>query len=60
MKPSIFPALLGTADVRLCAFELLEEDDPIAAWRERMLDLFGGLARAVPAARASETRAIGA
>lgn len=26
-------------------FELLAEDDPIAAWRERMLDLFGGLAR---------------
>ena len=27
------------------AFELLKEDDLIAAWRERMLDLFGGLAR---------------
>ncbi len=26
-------------------FELLAADDPIAAWRERMLDLFGGLAR---------------
>ncbi|HSU06048.1 MAG TPA: glutathione S-transferase family protein [Acetobacteraceae bacterium] len=25
-------------------FELLADDDPIAAWRERMLDLFGGLA----------------
>jgi hypothetical protein len=24
---------------------LLKEDDLIAAWRERMLDLFGGLAR---------------
>lgn len=27
------------------AFELLKEDDLIAAWRERMLGLFGGLAR---------------
>ncbi|ARP99047.1 glutathione S-transferase [Pseudorhodoplanes sinuspersici] len=26
-------------------FELLKEDDLVAAWRERMLDLFGGLAR---------------
>jgi glutathione S-transferase len=26
-------------------FELLAADDPIAAWRERMLDLFGGLGR---------------
>ena len=29
-------------------FALLETDDPIAAWRERMLDLFGGLARKNP------------
>ena len=28
--------------------KLLEEDDPIHAWRERMLDLHGGLARDVP------------
>jgi glutathione S-transferase len=27
---------------------LLERDDPVHAWRERMLDLFGGLARAAP------------
>jgi glutathione S-transferase len=27
-------------------FKLLEPDDPVAGWRERMLDLFGGLARA--------------
>lgn len=27
------------------AFEVLEADDALAAWRERMLDLFGGLAR---------------
>jgi glutathione S-transferase len=26
-------------------FKLLEPNDPIAAWRERMLDLYGGLAR---------------
>jgi glutathione S-transferase len=26
-------------------FKLLEADDPVAAWRGRMLDLFGGLAR---------------
>jgi hypothetical protein len=27
---------------------LLEADDPIAAWRDRMLDLFEGLARKNP------------
>lgn len=26
-------------------FQLLEPNDPVAAWRERMLDLYGGLAR---------------
>lgn len=31
-------------------FELLAADDPIAAWRERMLDLFDGLARRAPTA----------
>jgi glutathione S-transferase len=30
-------------------FELLAADDPVAAWRGRMLDLFGGLARRSPA-----------
>jgi glutathione S-transferase len=30
-------------------FELLAADTPVAAWRERMLDLFGGLARKSPA-----------
>jgi len=25
-------------------FKLLEPDDPVAGWRERMLDLFGGMA----------------
>ena len=29
-------------------FPLLAQDDPIHAWRERMLDAFGGLARRVP------------
>jgi glutathione S-transferase len=29
--------------------ELLTADDPVAAWRGRMLDLFGGLARKSPA-----------
>lgn len=41
------------------AFELLEGDDPVADWRERMLDLHDGLARATPAraARRQEARA---
>ncbi len=26
-------------------FKLIERDDPVFAWRERMLDLFGGMAR---------------
>lgn len=30
-------------------FRLLEAGDPIEAWRQRMLDLHGGLARTVPA-----------
>jgi glutathione S-transferase len=29
----------------ISAFKLLEAGDPVAAWRGRMLDLFGGLAR---------------
>ena len=28
---------------------VLEADDALAAWRERMLDLYGGLGRAIPA-----------
>lgn len=28
--------------------KILEDDDPLAPWFERMLDLFGGLARATP------------
>lgn len=30
-------------------FELLAADDPVAAWRGRLLDAFGGLARSTPA-----------
>jgi glutathione S-transferase len=30
-------------------FELLAGDDPVKAWRRRMLDLYGGLARSSPA-----------
>jgi glutathione S-transferase len=30
-------------------FELLAADDPVAAWRGRLLDLYGGLARKSPA-----------
>ena len=30
-------------------FEVLAADDPVRAWRGRMLDLFGGLARRAPA-----------
>ncbi|MBV1798242.1 glutathione S-transferase family protein [Siccirubricoccus sp. G192] len=34
---------------RVCSpFPLLAADDPVAEWRSRMLDLFGGLARATP------------
>jgi glutathione S-transferase len=30
--------------------ELLEPDDPVFAWRDRLLDAFGGMARAAPCA----------
>ena len=30
-------------------FPILEEGDALAAWRERMLDLYGGLGRTIPA-----------
>lgn len=29
-------------------FQLLKEDDPVYAWRERLLDAFGGMARTSP------------
>ena len=39
---------------RCCsAFELLAGDDPVAAWRERMLDRFDDLARRAPCAAAA-------
>ena len=31
-------------------FELLAADDPVHAWRERMLDLYGGVGRKAKAA----------
>ena len=39
--------IFGTLQWPRCSsrFELLATDDPIAAWRERMLDLFDGLGR---------------
>ena len=43
---------------RVCsAFELLEEGDPVAAWRDRVLDLHGGVARATPARGGAATPA---
>lgn len=30
------------------SFQLLSEDDPIASWRSRLLDAFGGIARSAP------------
>lgn len=32
-----------------CALPVLAADDPVAAWFERVLDLFDGVARAEPA-----------
>jgi len=34
-------------------FEVLAEDDPVAEWRERMLDLFEGMGRRAPRAAAA-------
>ena len=46
---------------RVCSpFELLGDGDPVAAWRERMLDLHGGLARATPARGGSPASAAAA
>lgn len=43
-------AVFGAFQWARCSspFALLEEGDPVFDWRERMLDLFGGLAREVP------------
>jgi glutathione S-transferase len=35
------------------SFELLKPDDLIHAWRERMLDLFDGMARKAPVVEAA-------
>jgi glutathione S-transferase len=47
--------VLGSFQWARCvsAFELLAPDDVVAAWRERMLDLFDGLARRAPCAAAA-------
>lgn len=47
-------ALFGLFMWARCISEvrLLEEEDPVFGWRERLLDAFGGLARNAPVARA--------
>ncbi|MCF4129996.1 hypothetical protein [Methylobacterium sp. SyP6R] len=35
---------------RVGSVELVEEDDPVFGWRERLLDAFDGLARNAPTA----------
>jgi glutathione S-transferase len=47
--------LFGTLQWPRCAsrFEVLAEDDPVAEWRERMLDLFDGMGRRAPRAAAA-------
>lgn len=43
-------AVFGSLQWARCVSELglFEQGDPVTAWRERMLDLFGGMARDVP------------
>ena len=43
----VFGAFLWARGVS--GFRLLEADDPVHAWRERMLDAHDGLARRAPA-----------
>ena len=44
------PAYAGANYARAISdFEVLASDDPVAAWRGRLLDAFGGLARKSPA-----------
>jgi glutathione S-transferase len=47
--------MFGTLQWPRCAsrFEVLAEDDPVAEWRERMLDLFDGMGRKAPRAAAA-------
>jgi glutathione S-transferase len=42
--------LFGTLQWPRCIsrFEMLQADDPVAAWQERALDLYGGLGRSAP------------
>ena len=41
---------LGVQEARAVSTkQLLAEDDVVYAWRERMLDAFGGMARSFPA-----------
>jgi glutathione S-transferase len=44
-------ALFGPFQWARCIspFQLLERDDPVRQWRDRLLDRFDGLARAAPA-----------
>ncbi len=44
-------AVFGSFQWARCVspFVLLSDDDPVRAWRDRLLDAFGGLARQVPA-----------
>jgi glutathione S-transferase len=44
--------LFGTLQWPRCVsrFEMLAADDPVLAWQERVLDLYGGLGRAAPRA----------
>jgi glutathione S-transferase len=44
--PSYADCILWARSISRC--DLLTQDDPVFAWRERMLDLFGGLARNAP------------
>lgn len=41
------------------AIELLERDDPVYLWRERLLDAFDGLARSAPVAHAPVAHPLG-
>ena len=42
--------LFGTLQWPRCCsrFQVLADDDPVRAWQERMLDLYGGLGRSAP------------
>ena len=54
-SPSLFRSSMRGAGVRFVelipriSLALLAADDAVFAWRDRLLDLYGGLARAIPA-----------